>query len=264
MPRTDRPRPRFSFGGRIPLRVGLALLGDRYPEPPFACRPKFFIHFRRPPKEISPRPIQASKKLSRRPFVAAATANPVPSQETNGAKAVLMHNVWATQDELNASMDRRIKFSHACHADDLGRGDRDRSDRVGCDREAVLAGRGVIFVAARIGYKIGLYPVSDGRLGGLLVALFICLWLIRHFERPDARQRNRRWFSVALAAPELAYRLCLWSGVWFRFAFHQQHSVSFDISCRTRCAAEIMILPAYAPAPVGCGGRSRSRCGGRK
>jgi hypothetical protein len=25
-----------------------------------------------------------------------------------------------------------------------------------------------------------------------------------------------------------------------------------------------MILPAYAPAPVGCGGRSRSRCGGRK
>jgi hypothetical protein len=35
----------------------------------------------------------------------------------------------------NASMDRRIKFSDARHADDLGRGDRDRSD---CDREAVL------------------------------------------------------------------------------------------------------------------------------
>jgi hypothetical protein len=52
-----------------------------------------------------------------------------------------MHNVWAdsgTQDEPNASMDRQTKFSHACHADDLARGDRDRSNRVGCDREAVL------------------------------------------------------------------------------------------------------------------------------
>jgi hypothetical protein len=56
------------------------------------------------------------KEQSRRPFVAAATANLVPSQETNAAKAVLMHNVWAnsgTQDEPNASMDTRPRSAPA-------------------------------------------------------------------------------------------------------------------------------------------------------
>ena len=76
------------------------------------------------------------RRAARRPFVAAATANLVPSQETNAAKAVLMHNVWAnsgTQDEPNASMDRRSQFSHARRAADLGCRDYDRSDWLGYD-----------------------------------------------------------------------------------------------------------------------------------
>jgi hypothetical protein len=59
-----------------------------------------------------------------------------PSQETNGAKAVFMDNVWAisgTQDEPNASMDRRSQFSHARRAADLGCRDYDRSDWLGYD-----------------------------------------------------------------------------------------------------------------------------------
>jgi hypothetical protein len=47
-----------------------------------------------------------------------------------------MDNVWAisgTQDEPNASMDRRSQFSHARRAADLGCRDYDRSDWLGYD-----------------------------------------------------------------------------------------------------------------------------------
>jgi hypothetical protein len=79
-----------------------------------------------------------------------------------------MNNVWAisgTQDEPNASMDRRSQFSHARRAADFGCRDYDRSDCLGYDW--VLARARLALRALSLRLRSTLMPGPPMTLGNM-------------------------------------------------------------------------------------------------